>query len=461
MNSLNRELSFTENMFEMFHELGATLVVYAARIEGEISPNIVKQALDLIQQRHPMLQVHIVRSGDNLYFQSQGTQAIPLRLIAKQYENQWIEIVEDELHEKFPPGQNPLCQVTLLQSSKPNNISEIIIKFHHAISDGISSMHLLDDLLTYYNQLKSGECMAAIFTMQPLPPVESLLSYSFNNQEKIEKSPEQFSQKTQKPKLMIECEALPSACRTRFITRNLSQEITLALKNRCKQEKTTVHGALCAAMMFASVKIFSTETPVYISCNSSVNLRKYCQPEVKNDYMSCLISFVENFYSLETEITFWDLARESKANISHFLDNKEFLMSFKSKYFHENNGDDNSFSFDKQSFINRLKQESQREYTSLFISNIGQFTFPEHYGGLKLKELYFSTGQHIFGSYLGLATVTFHEQMFFSFGYVEPLLSAKTVELFASTVTSLIYQACLSQSLTLNLIDKAGVKPTV
>ena len=145
MDYSNRKLGLIENLFEILHDLGAMIEVNVARLEGPITPEIVQQALYLVQKRHPMLQVHIVSSADGAHFRSQGTPKITLRVINKQHENQWVEIAEEELHQKFPSGTDPLCRVTFLRSSTSNGISEIIATFHHAITDGMSCMRFIDD----------------------------------------------------------------------------------------------------------------------------------------------------------------------------------------------------------------------------------------------------------------------------------------------------------------------------
>ena len=81
MDYLNRKLGLIENLFEILHDLGAMIDVNVARIERLLTPDILQQALDLVQKRHPMLQVHIVESADGFYFQSEGTPKIPLRVI--------------------------------------------------------------------------------------------------------------------------------------------------------------------------------------------------------------------------------------------------------------------------------------------------------------------------------------------------------------------------------------------
>ncbi len=61
MNYLDRKLGLVENLFEICHNLAAMIDVNIARIEGTITDKILRQALDLVQKRHPMLQVrHIL-----------------------------------------------------------------------------------------------------------------------------------------------------------------------------------------------------------------------------------------------------------------------------------------------------------------------------------------------------------------------------------------------------------------
>ncbi|MEP0791416.1 MULTISPECIES: hypothetical protein [Cyanophyceae] len=156
MDSLNRKLSLIENLFEILHDLRAMIDVNFARIEGLLTPDILRQALNLVQKGHPMLQVHLIELADGLYFESEGTQEIPLRVIDKQYENQGIEIAEGELYQRFSGGLAPLCRVNFLHSSISNSVSEIIATLHYAITDGMSCMCFFDDLLSYCHQIAAG-----------------------------------------------------------------------------------------------------------------------------------------------------------------------------------------------------------------------------------------------------------------------------------------------------------------
>lgn len=439
MAYLNRKLGLVENLFEILHDLGAMLDVNVARIEGPLTPDTLQQALDLVQKRHPMLQVHIFDSADGTYFQSKGTSAIPLRVIAKQHENQWLNIAEYELHQKFSAGVEPLCRVTLLRSSTSNGISEIIVTFHHAIADGMSCMLFIHELLSYCQQIADGEQISEVVTMQLLPPVENLLESNLTSQ-----NVEDYQEKTDQEiltSLIIEGEASASQRRTHLVPRILSKEITLMLIKRCKQEKTTVHGALCAAMLFGAAKFAYNDTPIHLSCGSNVNLRKYCKPQVNDEYIGCLVSLVEEIHLLSENTTFWNLARECKSKISDSISREVHIHKINSKRLSDVN---------KQVIVQISEQKMGRNNT-IHVSNIGKYNLLDKYGDLKLKELYFATGQHVVGACFWLGVVTFHEQLCCSFAHVVPLLSAKTAELLADSVMVTIQKVCVSESLTFSL----------
>jgi hypothetical protein len=441
MDYLNRKLGLIENLFEILHDLGAMIDVNLARIEGPLTSEILQQALDLVQKRHPMLQVHIVELADGFYFRSEGTSTIPLRVIDKQHENQGIEIAEEELHQKFSGGFAPLCRVTFLRSSTSNGISEIIATFHHAITDGISCMRFFDDLFSYCQNIAAGESIGEVVTMQPLPPLEQLLESHFTSKNNVEEAQEKPSQEIQPPKLVIEGEAPPSDRRTHLLTRILSPEMTMQLKERCKQEKTTVHGALCAAMLFGAAKIAFTDTPIHLSCASNVNLRKYCEPEVKDDYMGCLVSLVEETHTLGENRTFWDLARECKAKISYSISKGVPIYNINSERMYQVN---------KQLLIQVSGYKMGRKNT-INVSNLGSLNLLDNQRFLKIKELYFATGQHMLGACFWLGVVTFHKQIFCTFANVVPVVSEQTAELFADSVMDSIQKASSSESLAFSM----------
>ncbi|WP_287287684.1 hypothetical protein [Okeania sp. SIO2B9] len=101
MKSFSRKLGLVEKFMTLGHEVGGGLIVNVVYLEGFLAPDTVKQALKLVQNRHPILQVYIVECEDEFYFKSEGITEIPLQIIYKQNDNEAIKFAEKELHTKF------------------------------------------------------------------------------------------------------------------------------------------------------------------------------------------------------------------------------------------------------------------------------------------------------------------------------------------------------------------------
>ena len=436
MDYLNRKLGLSEKLFDILHDVAAITLVNLVRIEGPVTPDTLQKALDLLQKRHPILQVHIVESTDGAYFQSEGTPKIPMRVIEKKHENQWLEIAEDELHTKFSGDIVPLCRVTFIRSFTKSKINEIIVTFHHAIADGISCMNFIHELLSYCQKIAIGEQISEVVAMQALPPLENLLKNS-PSQNQLEQDQQKFVREIHKPKLIIEGEVAPSHRRTCLLNKFLNQEMTHMLKSRCKKEKTTVYGALCAAMLFEAAKIGFTDTPINLSYGTNVNLRKYCDPEVRDDYIGFFASRVKEICTLDEKTLFWDLARECKLKISYSITCQIPQSIMCSDYLRNINKD----------FIVNISDYELGRTTIINLSNLGQFNFSARYGDFEIKELYFAAGEHLIGAWFWLGAVTFHDQLFCTFAHVVPLVSVEVAKLFADSVMTTIQQACGEQSL--------------
>jgi hypothetical protein len=68
MVNFRRKLNLVENLFATLHSMGAMLYVNIASIQGIISCDVLRSAIDLLQKRHPLLQVHLQELDDGFFF---------------------------------------------------------------------------------------------------------------------------------------------------------------------------------------------------------------------------------------------------------------------------------------------------------------------------------------------------------------------------------------------------------
>ena len=194
-----------------------------------------------------------------------------------------------------------------------------------------------------------------------------------------------------------------------------------------------MHGALCAAMLLGVFQYSPTDEPIDFSCGSNVNLRKYCIPEISNNYIGCFVSGIDTNHILDQNTFFWDLARECKSKINN---------SIKSGIPFKNINSDRIRLVNKESLV-KISDHNMGRNNTVNISNLGQFNLCEQYGVTKIREFYFVTGQHVIGTCFWLGAVTFHGQLFCSFAYVTPLISTKTAEHLSDSIINIIQKACI------------------
>ncbi|MEG3934647.1 condensation domain-containing protein [Microcoleus sp. T3_B1] len=449
MKSFSRKLGLVEMWMALGHDVGGGLIVNVVYLEGILTPDVIQQALKLVQQRHPMLQVYIVESEDGLYFQSSGITEIPVQIIYKKDENEAIKVAEKEIHTKFTLGKNPLCRLTLLYSPQNQNTCEMIITFHHGIVDGISCMRFIDDLLFYCQKIKDGENISQVDSLEFIQPIENLVTYNITSKEPRENHPLATEQPSLPPQLIIEHPASANERLTRMLPRMLSQEKTKILIDKCKQEKTTVHGAMCAAMLFAAGKLLSIDTQANFSYGLPVNLRKYCEPEITDQNLGCFISVLGFNQLVEPNTSFWDLARECKSQIHDSLISGVHITRLQEGKLRNLDMD----SMKELVIKSILSKEDTMGRNNLFaISNRGKFQFRHQADKLKVKEFYFAFPQHISGDCFWLGVLTLNEQLFCNFIYVEPVISDRTAQLFADDVMTVIEKVCINPNLTLTML---------
>ncbi len=435
MLSVERKLGSVENLFHIIHELGGMIDVNIARIEGNVQPNILQKALLLLQHRYPLLRVNIIDLKDGAYFSSENIQRIPLQVITKTDESQWLQIAESELHKRFSIPFHPLCRITLLKSSLRDGISEIIVTFHHAISDGVSCLTFLDNLLIYYQKIVSQEEIDNSISLAfPAPIEESIdrerVNYNQTKEPKTEEKSDSFS-----PQLIIETQASLHERRTRIITRIINSKTLVNLEQQCQTQRTTIHGALWAATLLATKTISNFGEPLHLACSSNLNLRKYSHPEIDSNNLGCFFSSVENIYTVTKNIEFWELARDCQQKfemgkgqtINNLINTKRLA------------------NFTKLNLENILEQNSTGRTKTINISNRGKFNLAKNYGQLKIQEIYFTVGQHILGPCLWLGAVTFHEKLCLSLAHVTPLISSKTMNDFADSVVTILKKVASPQ----------------
>lgn len=277
------------------HPLHFCLVV---EVDGTRTRCEFQVALEAVVTRHQALSTVIVANGMQGPVLRQTKQAPSLRFMPEHPELGWREAVAAEIATSFDPRRDPMLRVTVLERQSG---MVIILCAYHAVADGISMTFVLDDLLTAL----SGGALAPEPVARSAEEQVSALANFWTIQAA---APEPVAELPQDPRWRAEDDTRP-----RVQTASLNEDATTALVVRCRKERTTVHGAISAALAATLAELTGeTTTTLY----SPVDLRRTLDG---SSHVSNLM-FCGFRATLVGDADFWSTARHAVEGISAVRD---------------------------------------------------------------------------------------------------------------------------------------------
>jgi hypothetical protein len=293
-----RPLGSFEHLFWLVDQKGPVHFAVTAQIAGRTSPADWRTALDRVQERHPLLSACINGSpGSVPRFRQAGAAPIPLRIVEEDPETCWEADVGQELATPFDPHGAPLVRAVLIEGIRD---TALVLVAHHAIADGMSLAYLVRDTL----RALTGS------TLEPLPLVPS-------QDEIVAFDPAHAGMNADGPQPNAPI-GPPAAYRPRDGSRpkvqglRLSPDLTASLRDRARLEATSVHGALCAALVLAGRQVSGDWRDIPVRLLSPINIR----PTLGiGEECGVFLTAVTSVFEHGTE-GFWNLARHAKQSVA-------------------------------------------------------------------------------------------------------------------------------------------------
>jgi hypothetical protein len=350
----NRTLGAFEKTFWLLDQIDSKDFALAADISGTQPVEKWQNALHSVQRRHPNLSVRIVMDElSRPTLQHVENMTIPLRVVQVQQDYRWEQEVEKELSIRFNTEQGPLLRVTLVQ--KPHS-TVLILAANHTVADGTSLNFLVRDILLAVsgNELES---------MNPQVSNDQTLGL-----------PEDLPAQTagQIPELKMKTDLVTP----RVSSHRFSREDTQNILERSRQENTTVHGALCAAVLLASRKMRPEWNDASMELVSPICTRAALKLD---DSFGLNITTQSVFFEQQENMSFWALARLAKAgldgtNSAEYVTG--YLSFFRDIVFGHN---------DVQQMLDTLKLAFNHH---IMVTNLVKVRYKTDFGPLKLETLY-------------------------------------------------------------------------
>jgi NRPS condensation-like uncharacterized protein len=353
-----RQLGALEHLFWLLDQNRPVHFAVTALLSGETSPRDWRRALDRLQERHPITSVCIDgEPGSVPSFRQADVAPIPLRIVEDEPELRWEVEVGEELATPFKPKRAPLIRAVLIQGARD---AAFMLVAHHSIADGLSLAYAVRDTL----DLLAGR------TLQPLPRLPSqddMMNVSDSAADGREQS---------------EAQALdPAVYRPNDNARptvkglRLSQELTSSLRDRARREGTTVHGALCAALVLASREVFADRRDTPLRIMSPINVRPLIDV---GESCGVFVSATTSVFDGEAK-NFWELARDARNSIAA-NQNGEYVTAGLAAF--------------RQVVGNGAQVATAAEFAAqvfaneVMVTNLGSLSFDQRFGPVTLKALF-------------------------------------------------------------------------
>src|SRR5262249_3384189 len=290
-----RPLGSLEHLFWLLDQHHFVHFAVTALISGGTSRRDWRRALDRLQKRHPIFSVCIDGEPDSVpSFRQADAKPIPLRIVEDEPELRWEAEVGKELATPFNPSRAPLIRAVLIQGARG---AAFMLVAHHSIADGLSLAYAIRDTL---------DALAGRF----LPPLPWLPSQDdmLNVSDSLVDGQEQDQAGA----------AMPAVYRPHDNARptvkglRLSPSLTSSIRARARQEGSTVHGALCAALVLASREVFAPWREIPLRILSPINARPLLDAgESCGVFLGATTSVFDR-----QGAGFWDIARDARNGVA-------------------------------------------------------------------------------------------------------------------------------------------------
>jgi hypothetical protein len=320
---MTRKLGSFEHAAAFSEDHSNFKIIGTLRVQGPLTPEVLQQAFARLQQRHPILRVRIIKQGRHYYFDPENTGEVLLRVIERESDTQWMAEAEHALNADIGRIHGPLLHCSFLHTPGGDR-HDIILCFHHAITDAASAARLIEELLGICGALITGEPAPELPERAFPPPADDLFPRGYHGLGRIVRTlPVLLSQmadevsyrwqarRTRKAPIMEQARG----CVLPVVT---DEDLTGELVRRCRRERVTVNSALNAAMLLAVWEQLYGLQPGPLRFIPFASLRPHLVPPVPETELGCYISMGRFTVLMGADRGFWDLARDVNERVYRF-----------------------------------------------------------------------------------------------------------------------------------------------
>jgi hypothetical protein len=251
-----RDLDAFEEFFWLVEQSVNVSHAVVVEVKGTTTIGQWQDALEAVQIRYPLLCASIRKiPGRRPFFEMRHGTSVPLRMAPLTDSLVLEDEMEKELQRSFGDGSGPLTRATLFHA---HDRSVVMLATHHSSLDGKSHLLLVQDLVAAVG----GEELGAPLEVQP--GLGQLLGLP---------APAEYGKTLEGRSVAPRKEHRVATPRVRMRRLQLGVGETERLLRRAREEGTTVHAALVAALTLAGKRYSEAWNVGPVRCFSSIDMR--------------------------------------------------------------------------------------------------------------------------------------------------------------------------------------------
>ncbi len=306
-----RRLDAFESALALSDSVAPLNVVAVLRLAKGPPPDVLEQALNRLQHRHPLLRARITQGVDGHVFEPSDPLGIAVRRASRDRSDQWVDEAEAELNQRFDAAAGPLMRGVYVGSG--DGPCEVLLTFHHGIMDAASAMHLCRELLVASEE---GGAAQVLELLPEQPAAETFFPASYQGWRRGARLAV-FALRQVRGEIRDRWRVRgrwhpppPEPCRGRILSFQLSEAETSGLTRCARRHRVTLHSVFDAAMLLTVARHRYGGQSLPLRHLVFANLRPYLDPPVSDENLGAYFAMLRFSTAVHPQRELWELAAE-------------------------------------------------------------------------------------------------------------------------------------------------------
>ena len=405
-------------------------IVSVLQLESAPTPHVLKQSLQILQNRHPFLRARLLHEKGTYYFAKLVEPALPFYFLPRWNADHWKYIAEVELDKRIDALAGPLFRCTYLYNATDER-GDVIFSFYYPIVDASSVKQFLHELLVVCASYMDQKTVS-LYELPPTLPAESRFPSSFHGLPlALNKLRYAFRQTMEELLFRMQTRGKrvppvpPHPSQGHALSIQLPQDFTEALVQRARKEGMTLNSVLNTSMLLAVNRQLYAGQQLPMQTVSLTSLRPYVQPPLGDEDMASYVSLLLYTVTVSGGVDFWSLARRLHRKIDSSL----------------KSGDKFIAATLAESFMGRLTRSKSWRMAATALNYSGVVPVQFVYGSIRVMGLHSFVSAHDLGPELSGEALIFNNQLSMDFVYLEADMSREEAGALVEEIKSILKSA--------------------